>query len=202
MLLDLYEFYLYNIFIYFFNLVFYNFIFFFIIFIFSTNLYLNISDENISDEKDLIIDIEDEDQNIDENDNDPSDENIKILNKIDDSQDPYLQNFKKSLMRVKKSFACYWDNYYHFYFRYNHKFKIFNWFRFNHWLWKSSNYTKLKIKSDMDFEELKLAWLDFQRDYLRIPKNKKYHKLATKIFLNHFDKLQLIKTNIKKFFYK
>jgi hypothetical protein len=105
-------------------------------------------------------------------------------------------------MNVKKAFGNYWNNYYNWYYRYDGNYKLFNWYRFNKWTWKKKNYDALKNKSDMDFNNLKIAWLKFHKAYMKISRKSPYHDLITRIYLRHYDLLQLIKKSITNNFSK
>jgi hypothetical protein len=122
------------------------------------------------------------------------------LNTVDDSNDENLKNFKAAAIDVKKSFHSYWDNYYSWHYEYNGQFKIFNWFRFNKWLWTKKNYDDLRNKSDKDYEKLKFNWFKFHKSYLNLSKNSSYHSMATKLYFEYYDKLQIIKKSIDNHF--
>lgn len=176
-------------------------IFLIIIFLFIIIIvYLN--ETKINNDLDIEnIDTLDDTDDIDDTDN-TDDKDIILLNTIDDTKDPNLRNFKLRLIEVKRSFGNYWNNYYNWHYKYNGNFNIFNWYRFNKWFWKKKDYDALKNKSDSDFLKLKISWLRFQEAYLKISRNSSYHDLVTKIYLRHYNLLQLIKESIKKNFSK
>ena len=179
-------------------------IFFIIIYIVNNNYVnqeVNLEEEEEEEEEEENEDKEENTQNNEDN-NKFNDKDLQILKSLDDTKDPNLQIFKIRLQEVKKSFGNYWNNYYNWHYSYNGDYKLFNWFRFNKWSWKKKDYDNLKKKSDSDFVKLKLAWLRFQEAYFKISRNSPYHDLVTRIYLRHYDLLQLIKKSIKDNFSK